>query len=433
MADVDMQECTLSNVDEMMQSAMVQRQIERASYMTVLPKVVNNSVIEFEINNPDCFLELNKTEVEVKYRIKKADGTNLTAEDRVGTINYTAASLFSSVEVKLNNKTITHGSSNYAERAIMEVLMTYNHDALNSWLGAGHFEKDTAGRMDVADPSAADNAANHGLKKRAEYSKESKLVTVRGKLHEDLFNQPRPLPSNSRLYIRFTRNKDQYCLMSSVENANYKIDIEEMTLHIRKIHVTDDVKKHLAGQRIVLPIDRVIQKEFSVPQGGSKFIENSLHSGQIPKRLVFAFVGNNAHVGSYTGNPFNWAHVNVQKVSLLRDGQIINNRPLSVDFASGNVMDGYWSLMRATNTRYANAGPLITFDEYKKGGYALWAYDLSPSHCDEQFNDPKQRGSLTLEVEFANNTTAPLVLCVYLQFDSDIIINEVGEVITMFD
>ena len=121
MADVDMQECTLSNVDDMMQSAMVQRQIEGASYMTVLPKVVNSSVIEFEINNPDCFLELNKTEVEVKYRIKKADGTNLTAEDRVGTINYTAASLFKSVEVKLNNKTITYGSSNYAERAIMEV------------------------------------------------------------------------------------------------------------------------------------------------------------------------------------------------------------------------------------------------------------------------------------------------------------------------
>ena len=433
MADVDMQECTLSNVDDMMQSTMVQRQIEGASYMTVLPKVVNSSVIEFDINSSECFLELNKTEVEVKYRIKKADGTNLTAEDHVGTINYPVASLFSSVEVKLNDKTITYGSSNYAERAIMEVLMTYNHDALKSWLGAGLFEKDTTGRMDVADPSAADNVANHGLKKRAEHSKESKLVTVRGKLHEDLFNQPRPLPNNSRLYIRFTRNKDQYCLMSNAENANYKITIEEMSLHIRKIYVTDDVKKSLASQRIVLPIDRVIQKEFSVPQGGSKFIENALHSGQIPKRLVFAFVGNNAHVGSYTANPFNWAHVNVQKVSLFRDGQIVNARPLSVDFGSGDVMDGYWSLMRATNTRYANAGPLIKLDEYKKGGYALWAYDLSPSQCDEQFNDPKQRGNLTLEVEFGNNTTTPLVLCVYLQFDSDIIINEVGGVITMFD
>ena len=63
----------------------------------------------------------------------------------------------------------------------------------------------------------------------------------------------------------------------------------------------------------------------------------------------------------------------------------------------------------------------------------MWAYDLSPSQCDEQFIDPKQRGNLTLEVEFANDIASPLVLCVYLQFDSDIIINEVGEVLTMFD
>ena len=47
-------------------------------------------------------------------------------------INYPVASLFSSVEVKLNDKTIMYGLSNYAERAIMEVLMTYNNDALKA-------------------------------------------------------------------------------------------------------------------------------------------------------------------------------------------------------------------------------------------------------------------------------------------------------------
>ena len=106
MVDVDMQECTLSNVDDMMRGTMVQRQIEGASYTTVLPRLINDSVIEFEINNADGYLELNKTEVEVKFRIKKEDGTNLTAEDHVGTINYPIATLFSSVEVKLNNKMI---------------------------------------------------------------------------------------------------------------------------------------------------------------------------------------------------------------------------------------------------------------------------------------------------------------------------------------
>ena len=81
------------------------------------------------------------------------------------------------------------------------------------------------------------------------------------------------------------------------------------------------------------------------------------------------------------------------------------------------------------NRQYANTGPLIKLDEYKKGRYALWAYDLLLSECDEQFNNPKKRGNLTL-FEFGNNITAPLILFFYLQFDSDIIINEVGEVIS---
>ena len=193
----------------------------------------------------------------------------------------------------------------------MEVLMMYNHDALKSCLSAGYFMKDTTGRMDAADPNAADNVVNHGLKRRAEYSRQSRLITVRDKLHEDLFNQPRPLPKNNSLYIRFKHNKDKYCLMSNMKNVSYKIDIEQIFLYVRKICVADEMKNTLAGRQIVFPIDHVVQKEFSRSQAGSKFVENALHSGPIPKHLAFAFVSNNAHVGSYTSNPFNWAHVNI--------------------------------------------------------------------------------------------------------------------------
>ena len=104
MADVEMVECALSNVEEMTQGAMVQRQIEEANYETVLPHVQNDSVIEFNIESSDSFIELNKTEVEVKLRIKKADGTNLGADDKVGLVNYAVASLFKDVEIQLNGK-----------------------------------------------------------------------------------------------------------------------------------------------------------------------------------------------------------------------------------------------------------------------------------------------------------------------------------------
>ena len=137
--------------------------------MTVLPRLINDSVIEFDINNADSYLELNKTEIEIKFRIKKEGETNLTAEEHVGTIDYTIATLISSVEVKLNSKTITYGSSNYAERSIMEILMKYTSDSVNSWLATGLFEKETAARMNASNPNASNDVVNGGLKARAKY------------------------------------------------------------------------------------------------------------------------------------------------------------------------------------------------------------------------------------------------------------------------
>ena len=237
MGDVEMNECALSNVEEMNQGAMVQRQIEKAEYETVSPHNKNDSVIEFKYVSEDCFIELNKTEIEVKLKIKKADGKDLEGTDNVGLINYAVATLFKDVEIQVNGKTITEGSSNYAERAIMEVLLTYGRDAEKTWLHTGGFSKDTAGKMDVANPSAADG--NAGLKERAEYSKESRVVTLRGKLHEDLFNQPKPLPNKNRLDIKFTRHDDKYCLMSDAVGAAYKIEFESIVLYIRKLHMSN--------------------------------------------------------------------------------------------------------------------------------------------------------------------------------------------------
>ena len=137
--------------------------------MTVLPRLINDSVIEFDINNADSYLELNKTEIEIKFRIKKEGETNLTTEDHVGTIDYTIATLISSVEVKLNSKTITYCSSNYAERSIMEILMKYTSDSVNSWLATGLFEKETAARMNASNPNASNDVVNGGLKARAKY------------------------------------------------------------------------------------------------------------------------------------------------------------------------------------------------------------------------------------------------------------------------
>ena len=62
--------------------------------------------------------------MEVKFRIKKADGTNLGAGEKVGFINYPGVRLFKDIELSLNDKTVTYSGSNYAEHAMFETLLS---------------------------------------------------------------------------------------------------------------------------------------------------------------------------------------------------------------------------------------------------------------------------------------------------------------------
>ena len=63
----DEMECTLSTVDEINSGAMVQQQIEDAHWEVVLPTVKNSNMIEFEIQSHNEYVELNRTNVEIKF------------------------------------------------------------------------------------------------------------------------------------------------------------------------------------------------------------------------------------------------------------------------------------------------------------------------------------------------------------------------------
>lgn len=65
--------------------------------------------------------------------------------------------------------------------------MHYGLSAKQSKLTAGFFNKDTAGKMDVADLTLAGAAVNLGLKDRYEFSKESGIIEVAGPICCDAF------------------------------------------------------------------------------------------------------------------------------------------------------------------------------------------------------------------------------------------------------
>jgi hypothetical protein len=77
---------------------------------------------------------------------------------QVGVVNNFLHSLFKQVDVFLKEKQVTQATSTYAYRAYLETLLNYSPSAKDSQLTASLYYKDTAGKMDAADPTLADDA-----------------------------------------------------------------------------------------------------------------------------------------------------------------------------------------------------------------------------------------------------------------------------------
>ena len=120
--------------------------------------------LEFRISaaNTLDYLHLGGSRLYVKLKVTKADGNSLDASSKVGPVNLFLQSLFSTVEVTLQNKvTLTCTSNPY--RAMIQTLLDYGYDADNSQLTTRLFIKDDHDSMNDCDSTGN----NDGLVERA--------------------------------------------------------------------------------------------------------------------------------------------------------------------------------------------------------------------------------------------------------------------------
>ena len=424
--------CSLSTLDE---GAMVQEDILDASYIKIKATGFSRdaTTYEFNVGSAEDYFDVSRTELIVKFRITRPDGTNLQAGDRVTVTNYPIASLFHTAELWLGGEPVAHQGLNYAVRGYFEILTSYGKDAQESWLLTSLWYRDTAGQMDNAnhtpdDVNAVAQPYNNGLRNRSKWTNESKLVTVIGKLHFDYFHQPKPLVSNVDMKVKLHRNEAKYVLMSSDANIAYKVVVEDIALICRRQTVSARIRE-LAAPCASYPMSRVIMRDLQVPAGVESHPVNNFCRGVLPTKILMGFVRSEAKQGDYRYNPINFQHFNVSSIHFKINGQMVNGEALKMNYANDDVAQGFWSLMRMKKNR--DEGIHLERKDYKDG-FALYAYDLSVSECDDQYRDKKRDGVCEIEFFFSVATPHNLTLCCYFQYDSEIRVNEAGVVIPLF-
>ena len=234
----------------------------------------------------------------VRAAIEKANGTAITAQSNVAPVSNWLHSLWSQVDLSLNNTLVTQSNNTYPYRPYIENLLSFGKEAKKSQLLSNLLIKDTAEAFDT------NAAGNVGFTKRKAAAVESHEIDMFGKLHVDMCFQNRYLLNGIEIKLRLIKSKKEFCLLGV---GDYKNILKDVGRYCRKVKPSDAVRlahaKALQLGTAKYPFFRVEVKTFTIPQGNLISTKENLFLGQLPKRVIVGCIDNDAFNGTLAKNP----------------------------------------------------------------------------------------------------------------------------------
>jgi len=407
-----------------------------------LASLAGDGPIEFLVRGADnLLLDLNNSKIEIKVRILRDNGTNITDDDNVGPVNLLLHALFAHVEVELCGKSYGDPNSLYPYKAYIETLLNCPVDVLESRVKAEGWEKDTADRMDVTNPDLDNKEANIGLKTRAIDFRESRTVTLIGRPHHELFHQEKDIPPNCDLKLRLFRNRAPFCLLAEKpkqinDRVNYRIDIRAARFFLRTKVLSPHVS--LAFEQAILKTNFRLRpaknpmKHVSIPVGVSCFELDNVYMGLLPDRIFVCLVGDENMAGSFYTNPFEFGHYNLSQIGIKVNSEAIPRPPLSLSFRDGeeDYLRGYMLLLEALGIDEGDRSIDLTPEEWASG-YTIFGFKITPGPIGASGARSIQRsGSLRIEVKFSTPTAININLLLYAEYPNLVEIDRFRNMIT---
>ncbi len=209
--------------------------------------------------------------------------------------------------------------------------------------------------------------------------------------------------------------------MSNAQQPAYKIKIVDCKLFVRKAKISPSVylahAKALELGNAKYPLRRVICKTLTIPRGNLDFSQENVFSGQLPTRVVIGLVDNDAYNGTFTKKPFNFKHMNLTQIRVFLDGQNQGVKPIECSYNTHQYVTAYMSLFTATGKNGKDEGNDITRRDYP-GGYALYAFDLTPDLSEDDHFNLNKEGSLRIDMKFAVALAATVNVILYAEFEN---------------
>ena len=304
-------------------------------------------------------------------------------------VNNIMHSIFSNVEVYINNQQIYNSNGLYAHKSY---ISNNFKGAISEYKGVLHcegydFEENPD---DIQDSLLSDPFFSRRMKMLLR----SDGFALYGKLGVDFFTTSELLYPNMKVRIRLIRARPNFYMIS--DNPNVSLGIVDCTLYTRRIGLKEDYHKKRMDMLAYAPVEynymETLAKTFIIPSSQNQFIQENIFNNAPIRRIAIAMNTNSAFTGSFTENPFWYQQFDLRQIRILRGGQPI------VDYDTSDNCRLYVTTMKAMN--FQDDIPSIPIDNFQD--HYVLVFDLtSMQDATEHCHYPELVGEpLRLELNF---------------------------------
>jgi hypothetical protein len=391
------------------------------------------NTIEFNIPGAaDLYRDLNNSYLMMKLKLVVAAGTDVAADVKAAPTNLPLHSMFSNVSVTLCGKEISEKDSLYPYRAYLETLLTYEKGVLDTRCVAEGWAKDDADQMDNLTLAVAGGVApNSGFVARQKLVASSRVFTLVGRPHVDLFHQSLDIPPNCPITIKFTPSPRAFSLMEA-NNGTDKFLLMEAKLFVRTKKASPELvlahKETLQKSNMRFPMNRVTVTKHGVAAGFKSVSVPLNFPSKLPKRMFIGLVANTACTGTLAENPFNFKPFGVENISITVNGVQIPAPGLQTDFATKDYWRAYVNTLASLELDNGNRAITLTGSDFASG-FTVFGFKIAPGPVDGViFNAANNTGSIVVNATFSAALTANVDMIVYAETPSTIEIDKLSSV-----
>ena len=190
--------------------------------------------------------------------------------------NLAAMVIFDSVDIRLNNSSLSSVNGNYGITSYLMTILNYQEDACRSKLEmAGYEEEEDARTFDCRRPSA--------YRTRALLFKDSKYVRFRAPVMTSFHFSQRYLIPMVNVSYSFHLTDAKKFLKSSDQTREFSYQLSDVRLLIKRAHVVESlalaIEKRLASANALYHFENLKCNFFLIPSGLSTYAIDDVFSG----------------------------------------------------------------------------------------------------------------------------------------------------------